>query len=140
VTKSLFCVPLVGLCSFFCLFLTGCGGGGNPLPPPATVTGLVHNRPHDNPGEVQLTWSPGSVRATRGYLVERMLQGEATFSRLTPAPITSAAYTDRLPAGLEQVTPFYRVVAVDKRSRLGTPSAPLQAFISAPGAPFPNEP
>jgi hypothetical protein len=84
---------------------------------------------------VQLLWSPGSTRATKGYLVERKFQGDAAYTALTPAPITTAAFTDHLPPGKEQVTPSYRVVAVDKRNRTGDPALIPAAVISAPGMP-----
>jgi hypothetical protein len=135
VRKSLFCIPLVSLCSLVCLPLTGCGGGGSVVPPPAAVTGLGYSRTSDDPGRVQLAWTPGSSRTTRGYLVARRLPGETTFTRLTTMPITTPAYTDRLPAGEEIVLPTYRVVAVDRKERTGTP-AEVQAVISPPAPPF----
>jgi len=135
VRKSLFCVPLVGLCSVVCLLMTGCGGGGNPLPPPAAVTGLGYNRTSDDPALVQLSWTPGSRRATKGYLVARKFQGESAFTRLTTVPITTPAYTDRVPDEKALVTAFYEVVAVDKKDRTGTP-AEIQAVVSPPAPPF----
>lgn len=133
--KSLFCIPLVGVCSFLCLILTGCGGGGNPLPPPAAVTGLGYVRTADAPGTVQLAWNPGSRRATKGYLVGRRLQGESSFVRRTPAPITSPTFRDEMPPGMELVTATYQVVAVDKKNRVGPP-AEIQAVVAPPPAPF----
>jgi hypothetical protein len=133
--KSLFCCPLITLCSAICLVATGCGGGGgSPLPPPAAVTGLSYLRSSDAPGTVRLTWDPGSTRTTKGYLVGRKLPGESAFQALTPQPITSAGYVDQLPAGKEAVLPTYQVVSVDKKDRFSNPIE-VQPVISAPGPP-----
>jgi hypothetical protein len=134
--KSLFCCPLITLCSAICLVTTGCGGGGgSPLPPPAAVTGLSYLRSSDAPGTVRLTWNPGSTRTTKGYLVGRKLPGESAFQSLTLQPITSAGYVDQLPAGKELETPGYQVVLVDKKDRLSVPTELPQAVVAAPGPP-----
>jgi hypothetical protein len=84
---------------------------------------------------VQLSWTPGSKRATKGYLVGRRLQGETLFTRRTQVPIKDAFFTDQVPPGKELVTATYQVVAVDKKDRVGTP-AETQAVVSPPGPPF----
>ena len=133
--KSLFCCPLISLCSAICLFATGCGGGGgSPLPPPAAVTGLSGTRASDDSGTVRLTWHPGSTRSTKGYLVGRKLQGENAFHALTATPITSAGYVDQLPADQKVNTPTYQVVLVDKKGRISNP-VEVQPVVSAPDAP-----
>lgn len=119
-----------------CLLLTGCGGGGgNPLPPPAQVTGLGYNRTAEDPGQVLLNWSPGSRRATKGYLVARKFQGEAAFTRLMTTPLTVPTFVDRLPAGKELVTADYEVVIVDRKDRVG-PTTPIRAIVAPPAPPF----
>jgi hypothetical protein len=133
--KSLFCCPIITLCSAICLFATGCGGGGgSPLPPPAAVTGLSYVRTAAAPGTVRLTWNPGSTRTTKGYLVGRKLQGESSFSTLTLTPITSASYVDQLTEAQKVLTPTYQVVSVDKRDRLSSPIA-VQTVVSPPDPP-----
>jgi hypothetical protein len=133
--KSLFCCPLISVCSAICLFATGCGGGGgSPLPPPAAVTGLSYVRTDDAPGTVRLSWYPGSTRSTKGYLVARRLQGESTFHVLMTTPITSTSYVDQLTEAQKVITPTYQVVLVDKKDRLSSP-VEVQAVATAPGPP-----
>jgi hypothetical protein len=133
--KSLFCCPLITLCSAICLVTTGCGGGGgSPLPPPAAVTHLSGLRTSNAPGTVHLTWDPGSTRTTKGYLVGRKLPGEAVFQALMLQPITTAGYVDQLPAGKEVVDVTYQVVSVDKKDRLSS-AVEVQPVISAPDPP-----
>jgi hypothetical protein len=136
--KSLFCCPLITVCSAICLFATGCGGGGgSPLPPPAAVTGLSYVRTSTappGPGTVRLTWNPGSTRTTKGYLVGRKLQGESSFHALMTTPFTTPSYEDHLPQGQEIGTPTYQVVLVDKKNRISSPTE-VQAVVSAPDPP-----
>ena len=82
--------------------------------PPAAPTGVAAaDRPSDQGGVVVVSWAANTDADLAGYHVYRAAMSGGVFTRVNPALITAASYTD---AGLVNGTTYYYVVRAQDTS------------------------
>ena len=96
--------------------------------PPAIPSGLaaVANPASDTNKQpsIDLSWDPDTDADLAGYLVYRQTGTSGEFTRLTPTPVTPAAFSDLTATPGQRYT--YRVTAIDTTGNESKPTAEVQ--------------
>jgi hypothetical protein len=100
----------------------------------AAVAQVSYVRTAETPGTIRLSWTPSSNQAILGYMVQRRVASDQTFTPITPHAIASTTFTDVLPDAQDSRTLYYQVIAVGAGGKLSAPTE-VTAIVSPPAPP-----